>query len=78
VQLARELGVTESRVSQLRAEAISQLRWGIASQYDQPRDSTSRSVRREAYAEAIARARRWDQRFDEERRARDSALTEIA
>jgi RNA polymerase sigma factor for flagellar operon FliA len=78
VQLARELGVTESRVSQLRTEAISQLRWGISSQYDQPRDNASRSIRREAYAEAIARARRWDQRFDEERRARDSALTEIA
>jgi RNA polymerase sigma factor for flagellar operon FliA len=78
VQLARELGVTESRVSQLRTEAISQLRWGISSQYDPHRDSTSRSIRREAYAEAIARARRWDQRFDEERRAQDSALTEIA
>ena len=78
VQLARELGVTESRVSQLRTEAISQLRWGISSQYDPHRDSTSRSIRREAYAEAIARARRWDQRFDEERRSQDSALTEIA
>jgi len=78
VQLAQELGVTESRVSQLRTEAISQLRWGISSQYDQRRDSTSRSIRGEAYAEAIARARRWDQRFDEERRAQSIDLTEIA
>jgi RNA polymerase sigma factor for flagellar operon FliA len=78
VQLAQELGVTESRVSQLRTEAISQLRWGISSQYDQRRDSTSRSIRREAYAEAIARARRWDQRFDQERRAQSIDLTEIA
>jgi len=78
VQLAQELGVTESRVSQLRTEAISQLRWGISSQYDQRRDSTSRSIRGEAYAEAIARARRWDQRFDEERGTQTTYLTEIA
>ena len=69
VELARELGVTESRVSQIRAEAIAQLRWGIGSQYGDPLDPSARrsSVRREEYAEAIAHARRWDQRFDEER-----------
>ena len=33
-ELARFLGVTESRVSQLRSEAIDMLRSGIAAQYD--------------------------------------------
>lgn len=69
VSLAGELGVTESRVSQIRTEAIAQLRWGIASQYDEPRGwgPSRASQRRVAYADAIAHARRWDERFDEER-----------
>lgn len=77
-QLAHELGVTESRVSQLRTEAIAQLRWGISSQYAQRSGVGTGSARREAYVDAIARARRWDQRFDEERRAPIIDLTEIA
>ena len=78
--LARELGVTESRVSQLRSEAIAQLRWGITSQYRPAADadSTPTSTRRSAYAEAIARARRWDQRFDEERRVAVVSMSETA
>lgn len=76
--LARELGVTESRVSQLRAEAIAQLRWGITSQYRSEERADPVPVRRSAYAEAIARARRWDQRFDEERRVAREVVSEIA
>ena len=67
VDIAGELGVTESRVSQLRAEAIAQLRWGIRSQYDPDPVTEAGSARREQYVSAIAHARRWDQRFDEER-----------
>jgi len=78
VQLAHELGVTESRISQLRTEAISQLRWGISSQYERRSSAGVGSARREAYADAIARARRWDQRFDEERRSGVIDLSEIA
>lgn len=78
VQLAHELGVTESRISQLRTEAIAQLRWGISSQYERRGGAGAGSARREAYADAIARARRWDQRFDEERRAGVIDLSEIA
>jgi len=76
--LARELGVTESRVSQLRSEAIAQLRWGITSQYRPTSEATPTSTRRSAYAEAIARARRWDQRFDEERRVAVVSISDIA
>lgn len=76
VDLAGELGVTESRVSQLRSEAIAQLRWGISSQYG--RSSDRGSERREDYAAAIARARRWDQRFDRERALADQPVSESA
>lgn len=78
VEIAAQLGVTESRVSQLRTEAIAQLRWGISSQYDQTRDAEGGSGRRQQYAAAIARARRWDQRFDEERRSSATSLSETA
>jgi RNA polymerase sigma factor for flagellar operon FliA len=78
VDLAGELGVTESRVSQLRAEAISQLRWGISSQYQWPEATEGGSKRSEEYVAAIAQARRWDQRFDEERRELERTSTELA
>jgi RNA polymerase sigma factor for flagellar operon FliA len=57
--LAGELGVSESRVSQLRTEALSLLRHGMAAQYRDPStlDSpgTGRSAARLAsYAAAIA------------------------
>ncbi|MEP7054342.1 MAG: sigma-70 family RNA polymerase sigma factor [Actinomycetota bacterium] len=58
--LAEEFGVTESRVSQLRSEALSMLRAGIEAQYGQQSDEADvsrRAVRRrEDYAEAIAAA----------------------
>jgi RNA polymerase sigma factor for flagellar operon FliA len=58
--IADELGVTESRVSQLRSEALAMLRAGIEAQYGQQfddDDASRRTVRRrEDYAEAIAAA----------------------
>lgn len=59
-ELASELGVTESRVSQLRSEALAMLRSGIEAQYGSPTatadDEVSRRAarRRESYADAIA------------------------
>ena len=56
--LARELGVTESRISQLRTEALLTMRNGIEAQYGTqpaPARLTRRAARRaEAYATAIA------------------------
>jgi RNA polymerase sigma factor for flagellar operon FliA len=59
--LAEELGVTESRVSQLRSEALTMLRTGIESQYGREAagdDEVSRRAarKREGYAESIAAA----------------------
>ena len=59
-ELAAELGVTESRISQLRAEAMVLLRDGINSQldphlvpvHDRPEGVAAR--RREAYFAAVA------------------------
>lgn len=59
-ELAYELGVTESRVSQLRSEALAMLRTGIEAQYGQHAaddGASGRTVRRrEGFAEAIAAA----------------------
>lgn len=71
--LADELGVTESRVSQLRSEALAMLRTGIEAQYGQQADEvdvSGRAVRRrEEFAEAIATASTPRQRLQRERRA---------
>ncbi|MFN7151098.1 MAG: sigma-70 family RNA polymerase sigma factor, partial [Microthrixaceae bacterium] len=65
--LARFLGVTESRVSQMRTEALSMLRQGIEAQYDLegPADATEGLVarRRAQYADAISSASGWDERI---------------
>lgn len=67
LDLARFLGVTESRVSQLRSEALLMLKEGIEAQY---RPSTSeppvgRVARRKAtYAAAISTASEWKDRLD--------------
>jgi len=59
-ELAAELGVTESRVSQLRSEALAMLRSGIEAQYGQQAaaadDEVSRRAasRRAAYTDSIA------------------------
>lgn len=59
-ELATYLGVTESRISQLRSEALEMLRDGITAQYDndQPEEAPQgRVARRKAgYATAIADA----------------------
>ena len=65
--LARFLGVTESRVSQLRSEALEMLREGITAQYDHAADEPApqgRVARRKAgYATAIAGASHWHDRI---------------
>lgn len=66
--LADELGVTESRISQLRSEALVMLREGIQAQYatrqvDAP-EPTGRVAKRKArYAGAIATHRAWAERL---------------
>lgn len=70
-ELARFLGVTESRVSQLRSEALAMLRDGIGAQYDValPQLTTAavtkgRVARRKAhYALAISEASGWRSRL---------------
>ncbi len=55
-ELARFLGVTESRVSQMRTEALENLRQGIQAQFEQAAEGApeGRSARRRAnYADAI-------------------------
>jgi RNA polymerase sigma factor for flagellar operon FliA len=67
-ELARFLSVTESRISQLRSEALEMLRQGIESQYETGADEapTGRVARRRAsYAEAIGQASAWRTRLDE-------------
>ena len=67
-ELARFLGVTESRISQLRSEALEMLREGIESQYSASAGSepvSGRVARRKAgYAQAIATASPWRDRID--------------
>ena len=69
-ELARFLGVTESRVSQLRSEALAMLREGIEAQYSgapvaPPETAVGRVARRKAhYAAAIAEASVWTSRID--------------
>jgi RNA polymerase sigma factor for flagellar operon FliA len=64
--LAELLGVTESRISQLRSEALVMLRDGIEAQYteDEDEDATGRVARRKAgYADAIGEASHWHDRL---------------
>lgn len=69
--MARFLGVTESRISQLRSEALEMLKAGIEAQYEPTADggSTHRRVgvrlseRRADYAAAIAGASPWQSRL---------------
>lgn len=67
--LARFLGVTESRVSQLRSEALGMLKHGIQSQYgDEQTDlggSGRSQARREEYIGAIDIATDWRSRLNE-------------
>ena len=64
--LAELLGVTESRISQLRSEALVMLRDGIEAQYAEDGDEevTGRVARRKAgYADAIGDASHWHDRL---------------
>jgi RNA polymerase sigma factor for flagellar operon FliA len=68
-ELARFLGVTESRVSQLRSEALLMLKEGIEAQYvpaaEEPAPVTGRLARRKAqYAAAISDASVWTDRVE--------------
>ena len=66
--LAQLLGVTESRISQLRSEALVMLRDGIEAQYDPNSEpaATGRVARRKAgYAAAISDASHWHDRVSE-------------
>ena len=73
-EIARFLGVTESRVSQLRSEALRNLKLGIESQYEIEEDSeaSGRIARRQAaYSDALrgesdwkTRLGRWDADYD--------------
>lgn len=68
-ELATFLAVTESRVSQLRSEALEMLRDGITAQFDQDdaegvQEPQGRVARRKAgYAAAIADASHWHDRI---------------
>jgi RNA polymerase sigma factor for flagellar operon FliA len=64
--LARFLGVTESRVSQMRTEALNMLRQGIEAQYEAADPEPGEGVvarRRANYAAAIAEASAWGERI---------------
>ncbi|MCB1037981.1 MAG: sigma-70 family RNA polymerase sigma factor [Acidimicrobiales bacterium] len=74
-ELATFLGVTESRISQLRSEALEMLREGITAQYDAEHDEPlatpqGRVARRKAtYASAIGEASHWHDRIGQDRYA---------
>lgn len=68
LELARFLGVTESRISQLRSEALAMLREGIEAQYSTSPGSDDPPIGRVAkrkahYAAAIAEASEWRSRI---------------
>ncbi len=67
VELAELLDVTESRISQLRTEALEMLRSGIEAQYAPDIDLTGSSGRaarrRAAYATAVSSASPWRSRI---------------
>jgi RNA polymerase sigma factor for flagellar operon FliA len=67
-ELARFLGVTESRISQLRSEALRNLKLGIEAQYednDQPEPAPVGRVakRQAAYADSLSTASGWRERL---------------
>lgn len=66
IELAAELGVTESRISQLRSEALAMMRDGIEAQYAPVPEvvPTGRAARRKAsYAAAIGTSAPWQERI---------------
>ncbi len=67
-ELADFLGVTESRVSQIRSEALKALKIGIEGQYEEVDvDATKQcrvAKRQAAYVESVTTARPWKDRLD--------------
>lgn len=66
--LATFLGVTESRISQLRSEALAMLKEGIEAQYDGPEEPAEEvgarvARRKERYADSIGDASSWKSRL---------------
>ncbi len=69
-ELADFLDVTESRISQLRSEALAALKEGIQAQYDprqvQPEDVSGRvAVRKANFARNVGQASVWKNRLDD-------------
>jgi len=67
-ELARFLGVTESRVSQMRTEALESLKAGIEAQYEAANDDAPvgrQAKRRASYADAIGSHETWAERISE-------------
>jgi RNA polymerase sigma factor for flagellar operon FliA len=62
-ELGRFLGITESRVSQLRSEALSMLRDAINAQYDEP--VTPATGRRATLAAALSESSAWRDRLND-------------
>lgn len=76
--LARFLGVTESRVSQMRTEALEALKAGIQAQYDGiDVDVQGRQAKRKVnYAKAIGSRHDWSDRISERETFTDERLVE--
>ncbi len=79
-ELARFLGVTESRVSQMRTEALETLRQGIQAQYEADNDAdpvTGRQAKRRAnYAAAIGVRQEFGDRISRGRGLEDISVVE--
>lgn len=79
-ELARFLGVTESRVSQMRTEALEALRRGIQAQYEAAEADEvpvgRQAKRRAGYASAIGDRREFSDRISLGRGLEDSAVVE--
>ena len=78
-ELARFLGVTESRVSQMRTEALEALKRGIESQYvaDDAGDETisgRQNKRRAQFADAIGGRQDWKSRVSDEEDLESSVI----
>ncbi len=66
LELAALLDVTESRISQVRSEALAMLKDGIGAQYDgqSAGTTTKRAVkRRDAFAAAVGSSSSWRERL---------------
>jgi RNA polymerase sigma factor for flagellar operon FliA len=67
LSLAQLLGVTESRISQVRSEALAMLRDGIGAQYDTNDDDGPggrAGRRRAAFAAALGGSSSWRERLE--------------